>query len=228
MRRGQRALWWLLLVGLSLVIAALAYYPYWPGQGIAIVTTQLRQAFFPATAMNSLSAAILHLQLSARAVAWIGAPLTWNILTAIVASSLLLLGMWLVDKLELALFFAAWVMLAIFALSPQSQPWGILLPVTLAICASSSRAILLSFLLTFGAALSYLFWSGQDAWAGQALVTIGLPLVIWGWGFFFTSTWQMTHRGNSGPVPAIKTANRPRLSRPSWPGRPSWPARRER
>jgi len=228
MRRGQRALWWLLLISLSLVIAVLAYYPYWPGQGVAIITTQLQQALFPATAINSLSAAIQHLRLSARAVVWLGAPLTWNILTAIVAGSLLLLGMWLVDKLELALFFAAWVMLAIFALSPQSQPWGILLPVTLAICASSSRAILLAFLLTFGAALSYLFWSGQHAWAGQALVTIGLPLVIWGWGFFFTSTWHMTHRSNSGPVPAIKTPNRPSLSRPSWPGRPSWPARRER
>ena len=228
MRQGQRALWWLLLIGLSLVIAVLAYYPYWPGQGIAIITTQLRQAFFPATAINSLSAAIQHLRLSAPAIAWIGAPLTWNILTAIVAGSLLLLGMWLVDKLELALFFAGWVMLAIFALSPQSWPWGILLPVTLAICGNGSRTILLAFLLAFGAALSYLFGSGQDAWAGQALVTIGLPLVIWGWGFFFTSTWHMTHRGNSGPVPVVKTANRPRLSRPSWPGRPSWPARRER
>lgn len=228
MRRGQRALWWLSLVGLSLVIAALAYYPYWPGQGVAIITTQLQQAFFPTTAINSLSAAIQHLRLSARAIAWIGEPLTWNILTAIVAGSLLLLGIWLADKLELALFFASWVMLAIFALSPQSWPWGILLPLTLAICASSSRAILLAYLLTFGAALSYLFWSGQNAWAGQALVTTGLPLVAWGWGCFFTSTWHMTHRANSGPVPAVKTASRPRLSRPSWPGRPSWPARRER
>lgn len=228
MRQGQRALWWLLLIALSLVIAMLAYYPYWPGQGITIITTQLRQAFFPTSSINSLSAAIQHLRLSVPAIAWIGTPLTWNILTAIVAGSLLLLGMWLVDKLELALFFAAWVMLAIFALSPQSWPWGILLPLTLAICASSSRAILLTYLLTFGAALSYLFWSGQSAWAGQALVTIGLPLVIWGWGFFFTSTWHMTHRVNSGPVQAVKSANRPRLSRPSWPGRPSWPARRER
>ena len=228
MQGGPRALWWLLLVGLSLVIAGLAYYPYWPGQGSAIITTQLRQAFIPDTAINSLDAAIQHLRLSAHAIAWIAAPLTWNILTAIVAGSLLLLGIWLVDNLELALLFAGWVLLAVFTLSPQSWPWGVLLPLTLAICSSSARTILLAFLLTIGAALSYLFWLGNDVWAGQALVTIGLPLLIWGWGFFISSTWHMTRGGNSEQVPAVKAANRPRLSRPSWPGRPTWPGRRER
>src|SRR5579872_5938013 len=92
MQRGQRALWWLLLAGLSLITVGLAYYPYWPGQGIAIITTQLRQAFIPATAINSLDAAIQHLQLNARAIAWIALPLTWNVLAAIVAGSILLLG----------------------------------------------------------------------------------------------------------------------------------------
>jgi hypothetical protein len=228
MQRGQRALWWLLLAGLSLVIAVLAYYPYWPAQGIAMFTTQLRQAFFPATAINSLAAAIQHLRLSAPILAWIGAPLTWNILTALVAGSLLLLGIWLVDKLELALLFAAWVVLASFTLSPQSWPWGVLLPLTLAICSSSSRTILLALLLTFGAALSYLFWLAQDVWAGQALVSIGLPLLIWGWSIFISSTWRMTRGSNSAPVPAVKASRGPRLSRPSWPGRPTWPGRRER
>ena len=225
---GQRALWCLLLIGLSFVIAGLAYYPYWIGQGSAITTTQLRQAFFPDTAINSLDAAIQHLRLNARAIAWIAAPLTWNILTATVAGSLLLLGIWLVDNLELALLFAGLVMLALFALSPQNWPWGVLLPLTLAICSSNARAILLALLLTTGAALSYFFWLGQDVWAGQALVTIGLPLIIWGWGFFFTSTWRMTRGGNSEQAPAVKTTRGPHLSRPSWPGRPTWPGRRER
>jgi hypothetical protein len=228
MQGPQRALWWLLLIGLSLIIAGLAYYPYWPGQGTAIITTQLRQAFFPDTAINSLDAAIQHLQLNAHATAWIAAPLTWNILTAIVAGSLVLLGIWLIDNLELALLFAGWATLAIFALSPQYWPWGVLLPLTLAICSSSGRTVLLAFLLTAGAALSYFFWLGQDVWAGQALVTIGLPLVIWGWGFFFTSTWRMTRGSNSEQVPAVKTGGGRRLSRPSWPGRPTWPGRRER
>ena len=220
MLRGQRALWWLLLAGLSLITVGLAYYPYWPGQGIAIITTQLRQAFIPGTAINSLDAAIQHLQLNARAIAWVALPLTWNILAAIVAGSVLLLGIWLVENLELLLLFASWTLLAIFALSPQNWPWGILLPLTLAICSSSGgRTVLLAILLTMGAALSYILWLGQDVWIGQALVTIGLPLVIWGWWLFLTSTWRMTRGGNSEQVPAVKTAGGPRLSRPSWPGR---------
>ena len=226
MQRGQRTLWWLLLIGLSLVIAGLAYYPYWPGQGIAIITTQLRQAFLPETAINSLTAAIQHLQLNARAIAWIASPLTWNILALVVATSLLLLGIWLVENLELTLLFACWVLLAIFALAPQNWPWGVLLLLTLAICSNSTRTVLLAFLLTTGAALAYYFWLGQDAWMGEALVTIGLPLVIWGWWLFLASTWRMTRGSSSGQLPAVKTANRPRLSRPSWPGRPTWPGRK--
>lgn len=228
MQRGQRALWWLLLIGLSLIIAGLAYYPYWLGQGIAIITTQLRQAFLPATAINSLNAAIQHLQLNARAIAWIASPLTWNILALVVAVSLLLLGIWLVENLELTLLFACWVLLAIFALAPQNWPWDVLLLLTLAICSNSARTILLAFLLTTGAALSYYFWLGQAAWPGQALVTIGLPLVIWGWWLFLASTWRMTRGPSSGQLPAVavKTTGRPRLSRPSWPGRPTWPGRK--
>ncbi|HET9999586.1 MAG TPA: hypothetical protein VFQ36_01750 [Ktedonobacteraceae bacterium] len=228
MQRGQRALWWLLLIGLSLIIAGLAYYPYWPGQGIAIITTQLRQAFLPETAINSLNAAIQHLQLNARAITWIASPLTWNILALVVAASLLLLGIWLVENLELTLLFACWVLLAIFALAPQNWPWDVLLLLTLAICSNSARTILLAFLLTTGAALSYYFWLGQAAWPGQALVTIGLPLVIWGWWLFLASTWRMTRGPSSGQLPAVavKTTGRPRLSRPSWPGRPTWPGRK--
>jgi len=28
-------------------------------------------------------------------------------------------------------------------------------------------------------------------WPNLALVTIGLPLLIWGWALFFTATWFM-------------------------------------
>jgi len=228
MRGGQRALWWLLLIGLSAIMVSLAYYPYWPGRGMAEITTQLNLVFAPNTAINSLDAAILHLHLNAPVIAWIAKPLTWNILAAMVAGSLLLLGVWLVENLELALLFASWVVLAFFALSPQSWPWGVLLPLTLAICSSSTRTILLAFLLAMGAALSYYFWLGQDVWVSHALVTIGLSLVIWGWWLFFTSTWRMTRGGNSGQVPTVKAPGGPRFSRPSWPGRPTWPGRRER
>jgi len=226
MQGGTRALWWLLLIGLSAIIAALAYYPYWPGWGIAGIDAQLRQVFAPGTAINSLDAAIQHLHINApAAIAWVATPLTWTIAAVVVVGSLLL-GIWLVENLELVLLFAAWVLLAAFALTPQSWPWGVLLPLTLAICSSSARTILLALLLAMGAALAYYYWLWQDVWTSQALVTIGLPLVIWGWTLFFASTWRMTHAGNSGQVPTVRTPGGPRLSRPSWPSRPGWPGRK--
>src|SRR5260370_10473489 len=228
MRGGQRALWWLLLIGLSGIMVSPAYDPYRAGRGVAEITTHSSLAFAPTTAINSLDAAILHLHLNAPVIAWIAKPLTWNILAAMVAGSLLLLGVWLVENLELALLFASWVVLAFFALSPQSWPWGVLLPLTLAICSSSTRTILLAFLLAMGAALSYYFWLGQDVWVSHALVTIGLSLVIWGWWLFFTSTWRMTRGGNSRQVPTVKAPGGPRFSRASCPGRPTWPGSRER
>ncbi len=228
MRGGQRALWWLLLAALSVLIVALAYYPYLPGWSRNGIGEQLRQVFAPGTAINSLAAAIQNLHMSApTASAWSAAPLTWTLLAAITAGSLLLLGIWLVENLELALLFASWVALAFFTLSPQNWPWGVLLPLTLAIASSSSRTMLLALLLAIGAAIAYYFWLGYDVWAGHALLTIGLPLVIWGWTLFFTSTWRMARGGNSGQISAVKLSGNARLSRPSWPGRPTWPGRKE-
>jgi len=218
MQGGSRALWWLLLAGLSAIIVTLAYYPFWPGWGASGLGAQLRQVFAPAAALNSLDAAIQHLHIaSPAAIAWIAAPLTWTILAAIAAGSLLLLGIWLVENLELFLLFACWVLLVVFMLSPQVWPWGVLLPLALAISTGSTRTTLLAFLLAIGAALSYYFWLWQDIWAGLALATIGLPLVIWGWTLFFASTWRMTRGSNSGQVAAVRPSGGPRLSRPSWP-----------
>src|SRR2546421_287524 len=160
------------------------------------------------------------------AIAWVASPLSWSIIATVVIAILLLLGLWLVENLELALLFGSWIYLAALVLSPLYQPWFILLPLTLAICNASTRTTLLALLLAAGALLSYYFWLWPQPWVSQALINIGLPLLIWGWTLFFTSTWRMTHAQNSEQVPAVKPS--PRFSRPPWLSRPSLPPARRR
>jgi len=208
----------------------LAYYPYWRGWGLAGIEKQIRSAFVPDMALNSLDAAVIHLRVwstgSPAAIAWIASPLTWSIIAAVVIAILLLLGLWLVENLEFALLFGSWIYLAALVLSPLYQPWFILLPLTLAICSANTRTTLLALLLAAGALLSYYFSLWPQPWVSQALVNIGPPLLIWGWTLFFTSTWRMTHAQNSEQVPAVKSS--PRFSRPPWLSRPSWPSARRR
>src|SRR6266567_1197230 len=227
---GRRFLWWAALLGISAVIVVLAYSPYWPGWGLAGVEKQIRSAFVPDMALNSLDGAVMHLRVwsigSPAAIAWVASPLSWSIIATVVIAILLLLGLWLVENLELALLFGSWIYLAALVLSPLYQPWFILLPLTLAICNASTRTTLLALLLAAGALLSYYFWLWPQPWVSQALINIGLPLLIWGWTLFFTSTWRMTHAQNSEQVPAVKPS--PRFSRPPWLSRPSLPPARRR
>ncbi len=227
---GRRSLWWAALLGISAVIVVLAYSPYWPGWGLAGVEKQIRSAFVPDMTLNSLDAAVMHLRVwstgSPAAIAWVASPLSWSIIATVVIAILLLLGLWLVENLELALLFGSWIYLAALVLSPLYQPWFILLPLTLAICNASTRTTLLALLLAAGALLSYYFWLWPQPWVSQALINIGLPLLIWGWTLFFTSTWRMTHAQNSEQVPAVKPS--PRFSRPPWLSRPSLPPARRR
>src|SRR6266702_315809 len=229
---GRRFLWWAALLGISAVIVVLAYSPYWPGWGLAGVEKQIRSAFVPDMALNSLDGAVMHLRVwstgspaaTPAAIAWVASPLSWSIIATVVIAILLLLGLWLVENLELALLFGSWIYLAALVLSPLYQPWFILLPLTLAICNASTRTTLLALLLAAGALLSYYFWLWPQPWVSQALINIGLPLLIWGWTLFFTSTWRMTHAQNSEQVPAVKPS--PRFSRPPWLSRPSLPPAR--
>lgn len=226
MQGGRRFLWWTTIVGISALILVLAYAPYWRGLGVAGVETQIRLALVPDMAINSLDAAVLHLHIlstgSPAAIAWITSPLSWSIMAAVIIAILLLLGTWLVENLEFALLFGSWIYLAALVLSPLYQPWFILLPLTLAICSASTRTTMLALLLAAGALLSYYFLLWPQPWVSQALVTIGLPLLIWGWTLFFTSTWRMTHAQNSEQVPAVKPSSR--FSRPPWLSRPSRPS----
>jgi len=217
LRRDESFLWWSRLIGVSALVIALAYAPYWQGWGIAGVTDSLQETFFPGNAVNSLDAALLHVPLQLPpAVSRLIAPQHWIILAAIVVAVLLLLGLWLADTLKLVLSLSSWLFLVLPVFSPVYWPWYTLLPLVLAICATGGGTIFLAMLLTIGAALSYYYWLWQPPWPGQALVTVGLPLLLWGWTVFFISTWQMTH-AKAEQTPARTTRG---LSRPSWISRP--------
>jgi hypothetical protein len=148
------------------------------------------------------------------------------ILAAVAVGSLLVFGLWLVDTLELVLLLSSWIFLALAVLMPVQWPWLMLLPLALAIVSTSRRTILLAILLSMGAVLEYYFLLLPKAWPDLALMTIGLPLLVWGWALFFTATWLMTrHEDTEQPLPrsmSIRSFNfsrPPLLSRPSWPGR---------
>ncbi len=228
MQGGRRFLWWLTLGGLSVTIVVLTYAPYWRGWGLTGFASSLRRAFLPDNAINSLDAAIIHLPMRlAPVLSWIAVPLSWMILVALTVGILLLFGLWLADTLELVLLFSSWIFLAVVALLPINWPWYMLLPLTLAIISASRRTILLAMLLTLGAILEYYFWLWPQVWPSLALVTIGLPLVIWGWTLFFASTWLMIRPDVELEQPPTKATKGISFSRPSWSSRPSWPARRK-
>lgn len=222
--RGRRFFWWLALLLISALVIALAYAPYWSGAGLA---SQLRAAFWPENAHNSLLTALNGLPFASwPPAAWLLAPVHWMLLPALLVGLLLLLGGWITDNLELALLFSSWIFLALALLLPVSSPWFILLPLALALVSSSRRTALLAHLLTAGALLAYCLTLWPAQWSGQALLTLGLPALIWGWMLFFVSTWQMAHHEEEEMITAQPLRRRPGLSRPSWPSRPAaWPSR---
>jgi hypothetical protein len=111
-------------------------------------------------------------------------------------------------------------MLALLVLLPTYWPWYLLVPLALSLSSANSRTLQLTQLLTIGALISYYFWLWQPVWLSQAFVTVGIPLLIWGWSLFFRSTWEMLHANRERelePSPIAKPAPRRGLSRPSWP-----------
>lgn len=227
---GRRLIWWGSLLLLSGLVVALAYAPYLAGPGFAGIALRLRQVFWPETAQYSLLSALQQLPFASWPfTSWFLLPQNWLLLTALVVVGLLLLGCWISDTLELALLFSSWIFLVLFFLLPGGSPWLILLPLALALASSSQRTSLLAQLFVLGALLAYVLLLGRSSWGGQALITIGLPLLIWGWTLFFLSTWHMAHPEEE----AVQAVSQPRkrlgISRPSWPSRPAaWPSRPSR
>lgn len=222
-RRGQ-VMGWVGCLLLFTLIVALAYAPYWADLGLNGILLHLRPVFWQDGAQSSLLAALSKLPFASwPPAAWLLTPHHWLLLLALIVGGLLVLGMWITDNLELALLFGSWIFLALFLFLPLNTPWLVLLPLALSLASSSRRTGLLAHLLAAGALVAYClaYWPGH--WDGQALVTIGLAALVWGWTLFFLSTWQMTHQ-EDGEQP---TRKRPGLSRPSWPSRPSaWPSSR--
>lgn len=226
MSRGERAFWWCKLLLFSLLAFGLAYIPYWPGLGIGGIALHLSQSLWQSTAQNSLLTALGNLPFATwPPVAWLLIPQHWMLLPALLVGGLLLLGIWIIDNLELALLFGSWIFLALVVLLPVGSPWLVLLPLALALASSSRRTALLAHLLTCGALVAYGLALAASRWSGQALVTVGLPVLFWGWTLFFLSTWRMTHHESTEPAPPAR--KRRGLSRPSWPSRPAaWPSSR--
>jgi hypothetical protein len=223
---GRRFLWWSALICLSAVIVILAFAPYMRGWGLMGFVSNLEGTFLEGNAIHSLDAAILYLPMGFPLfLSWLANPHHWTILAGITVGSILLFGLWLADTLELVLLFSSWIFLGITILLPVHWPWFMLLPLALAIVSTSPYTILLAILLTMGAVLEYYFLLWPKAWPNLALVTIGLPLLIWGWTIFFTATWLMA-RPKETEKELSKSVQNFRFPRPSFSSRPSWPGRR--
>ncbi len=220
LRVGHRLLWWSGMVLISLVVIVLAYTPYWRAIGITGIATHMQRTFLQDTPVNSLDAALLHLPVSA---VWLTSPHHWSFLVLMLVGLFLLLGLWIADTLELVALFSGWLLLMLGVLLPVYWPWYLIAPLALALCSTNRRTILLVTLLLGASLLSY-YWILASTWTGQALVTIGLPLLIWGWILFFSSTWQMTH-AHEEKKPETTRRGMMGRSRPSWLSRPSRPGR---
>jgi hypothetical protein len=226
--RGERwFLWWLTLTSLSAVIVVLAFAPYARGLGLLGFVSNLEGTFIEGNAIHSLDAAILYLPMGFPLyLSWLSTPYHWVILAWIAIGSLLLFGLWLADTLELVVLFSSWIFLGLTVLLPVHWPWFMFLPLALAIVSTNRHTILLAILLTMGAALEYYFLLWPKVWPNLALVTIGLPLLIWGWTLFFTATWLMVRPKETEQLQS-KSIQNFRFSRPSFSSRPSWSGRRK-
>lgn len=223
---GRRVLWWFLLLVITMLLIFLAYVPYWANWGIHGISASLQHTFLQDNAINSLDAALLNLPIKLPSfVAWLALPHHWTLLAAVAVACFLLLGLWLSDALEFLLLFSSMVFLSLLLLLPTYWPQYALIPLALALCSFSRRTILLAVLLTAGAYLSYYFWLWQPVWPEQGLVTIGLPLLVWGWTLFIFSTWEILAANNQN---VTQQPSRPRrgLSGFSRPSRPSLPGQR--
>lgn len=221
-RPGARLFRWLGITGITALVVILAYLPYWQGWDMTGILANARQVFLQSNAVNSLDSALrtLPIHLPA-ALVWLAMPYHWTLLAAITVGCLLLLGIWLADTVHLVILFSSWIWLVLLALLPAYWPWYALLPLALALCSTSRRTLLLAILLALGALLGLYALLWQPAWPGLALLSVGLPVLIWGWTLFFSATWEMLHTA-AEPAPTGAVNSRPPrrgLSRPSRGGK---------
>jgi hypothetical protein len=219
---GLRWLWYAGMLIISALVLILSYAPYWDRWGLEGLGTAFAQTFWQQSAINSLDAALLKLPMQWPAPAlWIITPSHWAIGVLIVVSAFLLFSLWFANTLDLALFCASWLALLLILLLPAYWPWYLIVPLTLALSSTNRGTTFLAILLSLGALLCYYWWQYANVWEGQALSTIGIPLVIWGWVEFFTSAWHMT-RPTLPPEPKKRRgiSNFVLRSRPSWLSRP--------
>ncbi len=221
LRMGHRLLWWAGMLLISFVVVVLAYAPYWHAIGFAGIAVQLQHTFVQDMPVNSLDAALLHLPIAS---AWLTSPHHWSLFVLGLGGLFLLLGLWLADTLELVALFSGWLLLLLSILLPTYWPWYLIAPLVLALCSTNRRTILLATLLSGASLLSY-YWLLTSTWTGQALVTLGMPLLLWGWILFFSSTWQMTHIQQEEKPADARVRRFTDRSRPSWFSRPSRPGR---
>ena len=227
MRGGRRFLWWLALISLSAMIVFLAFAPYMRGWSLIGIVSNVEGTFIEGNAVHSLDAAIQYLPMGFPVfLSWLSTPYHWTLLAGITIGSLLLFGLWLADTFELVLLFSSWIFLDLTILSPVHWPWFMLVPLALAIVSTGRYTMLLAILLTMGAVVEYYFLLWPHVWANLGLVTIGLPLLIWGWTVFFTATWLMA-RPKQTEEQSPSSMQNFRFSRPSFSSRPSWTGRKK-
>ncbi len=221
-RRGFAAGWWFGTLAISGLLVALTCAPYWQGWSLAGIAANFSTPFWQGNALNSLDAAVLNLPMQLpEPLLWLFAPHHWSVVALVITGIFLLLSLWLADTLELTLLAGGWLLLLQLVLLPTYWPWYVLLPFVLALCSTRPSTILLAALFLFAALIGCYCWLRYPVWAGSGLVIVGLPLLLWGWTIFLTTTWRMMHRGDEGPFE--RQFSRPRLSRPPWLSRSSRP-----
>jgi len=215
----SRIFWWAGLLGMCALVVGLAYAPYWQGAGAHGIALAVRAALWPQVGSDSLLTALRGLPFASwPPAAWILDQGHWMLLPGVLVVGLLLLGIWVADTQQLALLFASWIFLALVLLFPLNLPWLVVPSLALSMASGSRRTAVLAHLQSTGLLLAYALAFWPVHWSGQALITIGLPVLIWGWSLFFASTWQMTHHDEE-EAHAHLQRKRPGLSRPSWPQR---------
>ncbi|GCE18371.1 hypothetical protein [Dictyobacter kobayashii] len=223
--------WFLLsllgIISITALVVLLAYVPYWQGWGVSGMLAGIRAVFWQESAVNSLNAAVLSMpvHLPANLYQWV-VPNKWSEAALIIMGLYVFIAIWFLNTFEALLQWSGGLLLLWIVLQPVCWPWYLILPLVVIGCSTNRKEILLMILLLIGALISYYFWQWSHVWEGQALVTIGVPCLIWGWALFFYSTWQMVHGDWRGGGQAIDEDSRPqKLRRPPWFSRPNWSSR---
>ncbi|TMC22226.1 MAG: hypothetical protein E6J34_07030 [Chloroflexi bacterium] len=220
---------WLSMVITALFLLLVAYGPYWQAWGISGFMASLETTFIPHNALASLDAAMLALPRLlplSPFMLWLIVPQHWSTCMLVLVGLFLLFSLWFINNLELTLLCSCWVCLLLLLLTPIYCPWYTILPLTLALCTRNKHTFRLTVLLQVAALFSYYCDLWHASWAGQGLVAVLLPFLIWGWLLFFSATWQIAQMAQANEKPSRGRWSRlSEFSRPPWLSRPPRPQR---